>query len=173
MKLIFHFLLFAILFNIASITIAATGFFGSNVLYSDLVSDDPNELISAEEVMEKLFTDPITDDVPGLSISIPFIKDNIDISILSWATLTTGILTICFVLGFVTKSTPTIVPAGIVGSIFLLMYANSRSIFDEIQSNLHNITEYVILMVAFCFLYFVIIAIMDYISGQSSGEGKQ
>lgn len=166
MKIMFKFLLVMILFNISSILVAASGFFGENVLYGDIVSDDPNEIISIENVMDNLFR-KVDGSLP--SIDIPVLSKIIGVIEFSWATITVSIFAFAIAVGIITKSTPTVIPAALVGSIFLLMWVNSKDVFDEMVAGLDNLVLYIVLMIGVGFFFVALIAIMDYLSGQQSG----
>lgn len=160
--MMFKFLFFMILFNVAAIMVAASSFFGENVLYGDIVSDNPDELISTEAVLENLFRN-VDGSLPGVDIPV------IGRFEFSWATITIGIFAFAIAVGFITKSTPTVIPAALVGSIFLLMWVNSKEVFDEMVGGMDSIVLYIGLMVGVGFFFLVLITIMDYLSGQDSG----
>lgn len=161
----FNILLFMFLFNIALIMVAASGFFGENVLYSDFVvrAGDSTALKAPEEILQSLWADPITGALPSFSIL------GVNVVVFSWATLTVGIFILSIAIGRIMNSTPSVIAAGIVGSIFLLMFASSKKAFDQITGSLNSITLYIGLMICVGFLFIALITIMDYLSGQDSG----
>lgn len=167
MKIMFKFILFMVLFNVAAVMIATTGFFGENVLYGDIVSDDPDNLAAPETVIENLWRKPIDNSLPSFTIKI--LGKETDIVVFNWVTLTIGIFVLCLLIGRIMHATPSIVAAGVVGSVFLLMYVNSKKLFDSITASMDSSVNYIVLMIGIGFMFLVIITIMDYISGQRSG----
>lgn len=153
------------LFNFAAIMVAASGFFGENVLYSDFVvrAGDSATLKAPEIVLESLWAEPLTGALPSFSIL------GLDIVVFSWATLTAGIFLLSLAIGRIMNSTPSVVAAGMVGSIFLLMFTSSKRTFDQITGSLDSIVLYIALMIGVSFFFIALITIMDYLSGQDSG----
>ena len=148
-----------LLFNIALVMVAYSGFFGDNVLYGDFVSSDPDTLASPEDIL----FGPIEDDLQPVKIA------DVPIITFSWAFITVGLFVAAVLIGKIMNATPSIIAAAMVGSIMVLMYASSRKVFDQLTGSMDSIVLYVAAMIAVGFLFFVIIAIMDYISGQQSG----
>lgn len=151
-----------VLFNLATVMIAATGFFGEDVLYSDIVSKETNELKPPQDVLEDLWRNPIDDTLPNFSIL------GYELVVFSWATLTIGIFVLSLAIGKLMGSTPTVIAAGVIGSIFLLMYKNSKQVFETMAEGLGPSAPYVVLMLSVAFLFVVLITVMDYLSGQRS-----
>jgi hypothetical protein len=170
MKIMFKFLFFMFLFNLAAVMVAATGFFGENVLYSDFVvrAGDSTTLKAPETVLESLWTDPLHG-LPSFSIPLPFTDSGIELVVFSWATLTAGIFAISLLIGRIMNSTPSVIAAGMVGSIFILMFTSSKKTFDQIAGDLDSIVLYIVLMIGVGFFFLALITIMDYLSGQRSG----
>lgn len=169
MKTMFYILLFMVLFNIAAVAVASTNFFGSNVLYGNIVSDDPTQPLSAPEVvLESLWRNPVDNSLP--SYTIPYL--NIGLAVFSWSFLTIGIFLFALLIGRVMHATPSIIAAAMVGSIFLLMYTNSKSVFEQITGSLDPIANYLVLMIGVAFFFIALITIMDYISGQNAASGR-
>jgi hypothetical protein len=171
MKIMFKFLLFMFLFNLAAIMIAASGFFGEEVLYSDFVvrAGDSTTLRPPEDVLESLWADPVSGELPSFRIPLPFTDDSIELVVFSWTTLTIGILAVSLLIGRIMNSTPSVIAAGMVGSVFLLMFASSKKAFDQITGTLDSIVLYIALMLSVAFFFIALVTIMDYLSGQRSG----
>lgn len=157
MNIMFNFLLFMVLFNISAVAIASTEFFGECTLYGDIVGREPGDII------EDLWHDPVDDNLPGFGINLPMFGE---VAIFSWATLTASILIVSVAIGAITKSTPTVIPAGIVGTVFLLMYTNSKNTFEAIIGNQGEFALYIGAMIGVGFFFMALIVIMDYLSGQ-------
>lgn len=153
------------LFSIAAVAIAYTGFFGANTLYGDIVSDDPNELLSTENTLQSLWYDPVDDRLPGFDIPL------IGRIEFSWTFLTIGMLAFALLIGRVMHATPSVIAAAVVGSIFLLMYTNSKKAFESIYGTMDPVALFIVLMIGVCFFFFIIITIMDYLSGQHAAGG--
>ena len=165
MKTIFKILLFLILFNIASALIAYIGIF-PNTLYGntdDLI--DPTNIDDVETYFQSLWNDPLTGSSPSITIG------SYDVVVFSFGVLTAGILGLAILIGVVTKSTPSVLSAGLVCIIFLLMYKNSKQGIESILKNLDSSASYLVLMFGVAFLFIVLITIMDYLSGQQSAGG--
>lgn len=166
MKTMFYFLLFMALFQIAAVAIAYTGFFGANVLYGDIVSEDPNEIISTENILQNLWYNPVDDRLPGFDIPlIGRIEFN-------WTFLTIGMFAFALLIGRVMHAVPSIIAAAVVGSIFLLMYVNSKKAFESIYMNLDSVALYIVAMIGVGFFFIALITILDYLSNQSAAGGR-
>ena len=173
MKTIFYILLFMVLFNIAAIAVAYTNFFGSDVLYGDLVSDDPTRPLDAPDIiLEKLWFDPVVGGSPRFTINVPFTDISLDVVVFSWSMLTIGMLGFALAIGKIMHATPSIIAAAMVGSIFLLMYTNSKKIFESIVGGSDAIAWYLVAMFGVAFFFIALITIMDYLSGQNAASGR-
>lgn len=168
MKTMFSILLFMVIFNIAAVTVAYTGFFGEDTLYSDFVSDDPQSLSAPETIIENLWRDPIDNSLP--TYTIPYL--NIGLAVFSWSFLTIGIFLFAILIGKVMHAAPSIIAAAMVGSIFLLMYASSKKVFEQVTESLEPVANYFMLMIGVAFFIIALITIMDYISGQNAASGR-
>lgn len=171
MKTMYYFLLFMILFNMGSVAIAYTGFFGANAMYSDIISTNPDELVDVETLMESLWGNE-SGVIPSVGVTIPGTEIELGVITFNWVTITIGIFAFAIGIAFFTKSSAgPVISGAIVGSIFLLMYVNSKQFFDRIENSMPSITAYIALMIGLVFFFLVIITIMDYLSGQQSARG--
>jgi len=154
--MIFRFVLFAALFNIALIFIASTGWFGTNTLYGDTFVD-VDEQTTAEALFNIMVLKPA-----GTTPSLFGVE-------LTFTGLMVGLIGASVVVGFLTKSGLAIISVGLVGYLFIALYANSTEAFYKITNNLGSSVTYLVLMVGLGVLIMFVITLMDYASGQHSG----
>lgn len=164
MKKIYVFILFGILFNIATFFIASTGWF-PNTLYGDAVTDinldDPESLSSGEDVFLRM----VKNDV-GANLIANLLK--IDATA-SFGILLAGFITSAAIIGWFSKgSGTTIVGMSIIAYLFYTMFVNSKNFFNSLLSDLPAQTNYIVVMVIFCLLFSFIVLMADFSSGQKS-----
>lgn len=162
MTIVYKFILFALLFNLAAFFVASTNWF-PNTLYgnavSDLSLDDPATLSSGEDIFMRMLqndagANPIASWL-GLDATATF------------AALMIGFIGGTIILGIVAKGGGmTVAGMAIVSFLFYTMYANSKNFFDSLVSNLPEQTTYITAMIAFGLLFMFIILIGDFASGQ-------
>lgn len=159
MKKIFIILLWMIFFNVATFAVAALHIFPYS-LWGDATTyglDDPNELPTPEQLFERLVTNTNGSIAKLLGQELRF---NHIIVAMAGIGAIVAIAT--------TSMAPFVV--GLVGSLFVLMYSNSKTVFDQIASNLGGVTFYIILMIGLGILILFILTAMDYAAGQVSSE---
>lgn len=159
MKKIFLFLFFMIFFNIAAFAVSSMNIFPHSI-YGDATHydlSDSDDLPTAETVFQRLVTNTGGDIAEFMGVELTF-----SAVILGMATLG----------GIIAVATKSMIPfvVGLIGSLFVLMYSNSRSIFDQIMGNLGGSVQYLVLMIGVGVLLLFVITAMDYAAGQSSGE---
>ena len=156
MNIFFKIVFFMVMFNIAAVMIAATGFF-PNTIYGDLTyaGIDENTVTTPENVFDRLI----------LNAGEPVVI--VGKFTLNWATLIGSIVAITIIVGAITRST-VVVTLGIISTLFVFMYSNSKSAFDRILDNLDSSAAYVGVMLGVGVLILVIIVIMDYAAGQKN-----
>lgn len=145
--------------------IAVTGFFGPNVIYGDMSyvqMEGTSNLRSPEEMFNYLiFGSTIT-------INLPVISNLMDTTWeINWAWIMGSLVVAACVIGWAVGS---LVPVaiGLMTGMFVLMYNNSKTLFDEMLTHLDSITGYVGLMIGLGVLIVIVITIMDYSSGQKN-----
>jgi hypothetical protein len=150
-----------IFFNIAAIMVAATGFFGNNTLYGDIAyvkTEDGQSLRSPEDMFNHLILgSEISINVGGLGASWT----------INWAWITGSIVVAaCLIAFFIGDITP--LGIGLLTTMFLLMYINSKTIFDQILNHLDSTAGYVGLMIGVGVLMVIVITIMDMATKQKN-----
>lgn len=147
-----------VFFNIAAFLVAATGFF-PNSLYGDAVYEDlndPDSLLAPEEVLNRIMLNSnqeIVEIIPGFR--------------LTFGVLMASIVIITIAIGALTRSTIPIT-MGLLSTMFLFMYTNSKNVFDRMLDNFDSSVGYIGLMLGVGFFIALIIAIMDYAGGQNN-----
>ena len=159
MKLLFKIILFLIFFQIATFFVAYSNFF-PNTIYGDVTSygdlSDPSSLPTAEVMFNRIVLNA------GETVEIlPRIE-------LTWGVLMGSIVLITIGLGALTRS-PIIVTLGLISTMFLFMYNNSKDSIAGITQNMDVSVQYFVLMIGIGILVVIILTIMDYASGQHSG----
>lgn len=159
MNKFFAFIIFMVMFNIAAFMIAATGFFPYSI-YGDATNnydiDDPDNLRSPEEMFDKIVLNSeqeVVQIAPGYN--------------LTFGVLMASIVGITILVGAITRSTIP-VTLGIISTMFLFMYNNSKTAFDQILDHLDASAGYIGLMLGLGMLMLCVIVIMDYAAGQKN-----
>jgi len=158
MKLLFKIILFMIFFNISALMITAMNIFpAGTTLYGDAVYDakDPNHIPSAEDMFSNLLTNMNNPIISGLGITYTAIM---------FAIVTFGI-----VVSFLTKDAK-LVATGIIATVFVIMFANSKALFENMLKSTSNIVGYLALMIGVGVLIIFVITAMDYVTAQSNEE---
>lgn len=159
MKKIFLFLFFMIFFNIAAFAVSSMNIFPYSI-YGDATHYDlsnSDDLPTAEIMFQRLVTNTNGSVAKFMGVELTF------------STVILGMATLGGIIAIATKSmTPFVV--GLIGSLFVLMYSNSRLIFDQITGNLGGSVQYLVLMIGVGVLILFVITAMDYAAGQSSGD---
>jgi hypothetical protein len=101
-----------------------------------------------------------------VSLTIPLINYDIQINF-GWIII--GMFAVLLILGKITSSTPIAIAVALVGAVWLTMLNSSRTLLSNIMQSLHPSALYIELIVMVLILIFVIITIVDYITGQRSG----
>lgn len=164
MKMFFKIVMFLVFFNLAAFFVAATGFFDEEAtFYGDVFKDiddrdleDPDNLPNATTVMERILLNGLEE------ITIPVINFT-----LNWWAIIGGIIVFAIIVGYFTHSMAPIA-LGFVSSVFVLMFNNSQSMMLGITQNMHQVTQYIVLMIGVGVLIIIILTLMDYASGQAS-----
>ena len=174
MNMFYRIIFFMIFFNISSIMIASTGFFGPNVLYGDVTyaqidgtsTPDSTKLRDPESMFNHLiFGSKIT-----INLNLGVFNVNIIDYDINWAwILGTLIVASCIIAAAIGSLTPLAI--GIVTSMFVLMYNNSKTLFDRILTNLDSTVGYVGLMIGIGILLVILLTIMDIATGHQNARG--
>ena len=167
MRLVFKFILFGLLFNLAAFFIASTGWF-RNTLFGNAVStlslNDPTTLSSAEDIFLRMLANNV-DANPIVS----WLGLDGWAAAASFGVLVAGFVTVSVIAGIVSKGGGTsMIGMAIVSMLFYTMYASSRTFFDNLLENFPEQTNYITVMVAFGILFIFIVVIADFSSGQKS-----
>lgn len=148
-----------VMFNIAAFMMAATGFFPYSI-YSDATHDydvdDAGDLRSPESMLNQIMLnadDEVVEIVPGYDLTFGVLMDSIVI--------------IAIVIGAITRNTVP-VTLGLLTTMFLFMYNNSKTAFDQILEHLDQSAAYVGLMLGVGMLILIVIIVMDYAAGQKN-----
>jgi len=162
MRVVFKFILFAILFNLAAFCIASTSWF-PNTLYGNAMGDleltDTASLVGPEDVFMQLLVNNI-DNNPISLFGVPLLDFGILMGVFVGASVLTAIVA--------KGGGPVIIGMGVISVLFYTMYANSKNFFDNIISNFPAQVSYIAIMIGFCLLFMFIILIADFSSGQKS-----
>lgn len=159
MKLLYKFLLFAIFFNMGLFFISYINFFPCT-FYGDVTTyglENAENLPTAETMFTRLITN-LNGEVAsfaGFHLTFGFI--------------TGTLIVIGLGASFLAQST-TPIALLLVGSLFTIMWANSKRVIDSLTSGLDSSVNYLILMVAVGVLIVFIIEIADVASGQRSAD---
>lgn len=159
MKLLFKIILFAIFFNISTLMVAAMNIFpAGTILYGDVIynATDPNHLPSADTMFSNLIN----------NTEIPIIGH---VGQIGFAALVLLIFGVGIVLTWITKD-PKIIAAMLVGTLFYMMYCNSKSFIENLSKNTGPLTGYIVLMVSLGVIILFLITLMDYLTTQSNEE---
>jgi len=147
-----------VMFNIAAFLIASTGFFPYSI-YGDATNnydlDDPSNLRSPESMLDRIIlnSEGEVHKIAGRP--------------LTFGELMGAIVIIAIAVGALTRSTIPIT-LGLLATMFLFMYSNSKTAFDQIMTHLDETAGYIGLMLGLGVLILVIIVIMDYAAGQKN-----
>lgn len=171
MNMFYRIIFFMIFFNIAAVMIASTGFFGPNVLYGDVryaqiegtSVPDPTKLRNPEAMFDHLiFGSTIT-------IDILIIHETWTIN---WAWILGSLLVAAIIIAWAVGSLAPLA-IGIVTSLFILMYTNSKTLFDKILTEFDStgIIGYVGLMIGVGILLVILLTIMDISTGHQNARG--
>ena len=167
MRIQFQIMTFFILLNIAIFFIASTGFFKYTFAGDAFTFDvddpeydinDPSRLPSPDKIFERLMTNVVT----GSIAEVPYLKLE-----LTFPILMTSLVIISIAIGVATKSTNGVAMM-IVGSMFVIMWQNSRRIIDSLTSGLDSSVNYLILMFLVIMMISFVILVYDTASGQRS-----
>jgi len=149
--------IFMVMFNIAAFLIAATGFFPYSI-YGDATNnydlDDPSNLHSPETMFNQII----------LNAGETFTLAGFEIT---FGVLMGSIVIIAIGIGALTRSTIPIT-LGLLSTMFLFMYNNSKTAFDQIMTHLDETAGYIGLMLGLGVLILFVIVIMDYAAGQKN-----
>ena len=168
MKVIFKFVLFMVFFNLAAVFVASLQIFPTTV-YSDLyvMEDDiPNDLSDPDnlpgefEVIARFLSN-----TPQFGEELKIAGYTIDLTF--WGIVVVamgGIAAASIVLQSVNP-----VLGGIAVMLFVFMYLNSKSLFDQLLDNQPGSVNYLILMISVGVIIMFLISVFDYAAGQSSG----
>lgn len=161
MKFFFKIILFMIFFNVACFFVAFTQFF-PNTIYGDIFVygndlSNPASLPTAETVFNRIIMNGgETFKLAGYEIT--------------WSVLMGSIVAITILVGALTRST-IVVTIGLISTMFLFIYNNSKNSLQSITQNMDVSAQYFVLMLSLGVLIIIIITIMDYASGQQSSGG--
>lgn len=151
-----------VMFNIAAFMIAATGFFPYSI-YGDATTNydinDPNNLRSPESMFNQI--------VLNADGEVATIDTGIKSFRITFGLLMGSIVIIAIAIGAITRSTIPIT-LGLLSTMFLFMYNNSKTAFDQILEHLDASAGYIGLMLGLGMLILVFIVIMDYAAGQKN-----
>jgi hypothetical protein len=149
--------MFAIFFNMAMFFIASTGFF-PYTFYGDATTynlDDPENLPTPEEMFTRLITNANGEVAQFAGLT------------LTYSTIMGTLIIIGLGASFLAQST-TPLALMLIGSLFTLMWANSKRVIDALAGNLDSSVNYLVLMFAVGVLIIFVITIIDMASGQKS-----
>lgn len=165
MRIQFQILIFAVFFNIALFFIAATGFF-PYTFYGDATTydvddpeydiNDPDKLPSADEMFNRLAYNTVEGKLASYA--------GVD---LTYGVIIVGIVGLSLLIGAITKSSSA-VSLLLVGSLFTLMWANSKRIIDSLVSGLDTSVNYLVVMFLLGMMISFVILLYDTASGQKS-----
>lgn len=161
MKLLFKIILFMIFFNISALMITAMNIFpAGTTLYGDVTYDatDPNHVPSAEEMFTKLMGGMNNPIIPGVSGSLN-----------TYTAVLFAIVTFGIAITIITKDAK-LVAAAILATVFVIMFANSKTLFENLAKGATPVVGYLSLMIGLGVLIIFIITTMDYVSTQSNEE---
>jgi len=159
MNTFYRILLFMIFFNVAAIMIAATSFFGPNCLYGDIsYAKENNQIRSPEDAFNHLIAGS------NLTIDLKIVEYTIDIN---WGWLLGGLLFFTILIAWkIGDITP--VGIGLLITMFIMMFNNSKNLFDSILTHLDSTAGYVGLMIGLGVMFAIVITIMDIITKQKN-----
>lgn len=159
MNMFIKVVIFMVMFNIASFLVSATGFF-PYTLYGDATHyaglSEPGALLTPEGMFNQII----------LNAGEPMKIAGVEIGI-NWGVLMGSIITIAIVAGAITHSSIPIT-LGLLASMFLFMYINSKTTFDQMLGHLDQTAQYLGLMIGLMMLIILVVVIMDYAAGQKN-----
>ena len=164
MKFLFKVILFMVFFNLAAFFVAYTNFFDTTIygditVYGDDLSN-PDNLPSAETIINRIMLNG-----GDTVVLVPYLELE-----LTWGVLMGSIMGITIALGAITRS-PVIVTLGLISTMFLFIYNNSKNSLTAITQNMDVGAQYLVLMLGVGMLIIIVLTIMDYAAGQRSSGG--
>lgn len=158
MNILFRIILFMLMFNVAAFMISATGFF-PNTIYGDIThysgASDPTNLATPEQMFNNIILNSNGQAFKLAGVTVTF------------GALMGSLVLIAIGVGALTRSTVPIT-LGLLSTMFLFMYSNSKTAFDNVADNLDSMGGYVALMLGLGVLFTIIVVVMDYASGQKN-----
>jgi len=152
-----------VFFNLAAFFVAYTNFFDTTI-YGDITTygdlSDPNSLPSAETMINRIMLNG-----GDTVVLVPILELE-----LTWGVLMGSIMAITIALGAITRS-PVIITLGLISTMFLFIYNNSKNSLAAITQNMDVGAQYLVLMLGVGMLIIIVLTIMDYAAGQRSSGG--
>lgn len=146
--------------------IASTGFFGPNILYGDVTYAQVEGSTIPDPTQKRNPEDMFTYLVSGSSITIDLAIINKQYTI-NWAWITGGLFIAAILIAWAVGS---LIPLaiGLITSMFLMMYTNSKTLFDQMLTHLDSTVGYVGLMIGVGILLVIVLTIMDISTGHKN-----